>query len=229
MPNPNALQVRLDDEVVIEGTVAYPMEAHICTIVQPNADGEAQVYLSSAPFEFRLIRSSRNESGDRVHRVFARPLTVFSHPLNGLDSVTLETFLIRDRRRARGIAAVLEDLVGSGGVSDDLADGLEAVTEGTVGAAFAVVGGLGRLFARILRGLDNRLIIHDIGTQPVPSLPEVGRDEAWGRGTGDKGYFSVRFDKVSLARPEQTSRPPRLPPKVERLLEAYLGHSGAGD
>lgn len=223
MANENALQIRLDDEVVLERTVAYPMEAHICTIAQPNVGDEAQIYLSNAPFEFRLLRSRRNGDRDRVHRVFARPLTVFSHPLAGLDSVTLETFLIRDRRRARGIAAVLQDVADKDdGVIGDLADGLEAVTSSAVGAAFALAGGVARLFAKILQGLDNRIIIHDIGTQPVPPLPLVGRDEPWGRGTGDKGSFSVRFEKVMLSRPDQTLRPPKLPPRVEQLLEAYL-------
>ncbi len=224
MSNPNALQILLDDEIVLERNVAYPMEAHICTIAQPNTNGDAQIYLSNIPFDFRLRRGRRNADGDRAHRVFARPLIVFSHPLVDLDSVTLETFLIRDRRRARGIAAVLQDVVDADtGVTGALATALESVTSMAFGAAFAVARGVGRTLASILRNLENRVIIHDIGSQPVPQLPVVGRDEPWGQGTGDKGYLSVRFEKVTLSRPEQTLRPPKLPPEVERLLEAYLG------
>lgn len=193
------------------------MQAYVCSIAQPNTDGDAQIYVSNAAFRFRRAGADRHD-GDLVHRFLARPLTIFSHPLDGLDAVTLETFLIRDRRHARDVASVLDDILdGDGSIASQLAEGIAAVTNPTVGAVFGVAKAVARGIAAILRHQRNRLIVYDVGTQPVEPLGDH-REESWGEGTGDKGFFRLHFDKVRVANPRAV-KPPTLPASIQALLD----------
>lgn len=220
MPH-NTLQIFIND-IYFDRPSLSIMWGYIATFARAGVDGDFQMYLS--PASFRIVRIDRPGRADLVHRYDGDGLLVGSFPTEGLESVSLTTFFVRDVAKHRDAGALLADLFRDHGAGDELADALEPLVQRLprVGAVASMVlrlpRALGVLIGQLLKSRKDAIKIYGEGSMRVQGLAEDFAAR-WGVNEGDKGFFNTSWDFCTTKDPYAMVTSLELP----RTLQERLG------
>ena len=222
MPKENTLQIYLKS-IHFDRAAARVMWVYVVSFVRRNSDGAVQMYAS--PTSFQIIRPPGRDK--LVHEWNGAGAMVGTMPTENLDSVSLTTFLIRDRKKGRAFGEFLLETFKD--------DGDGSAVAGLVGSAVAAGAGpgaaiaatllkitppLARFIGKALRRRKDVLRIYGDGVIPFDEDEDFEDDvHLWsGHRGGDKGYFTTVWDFRDTHNPAAALRPIHLPEDLKKRL-----------
>jgi len=222
MSNDNTLQIYLD-KIHFDRPTTMFMWAYVVTFVRANVDGDVQMYVSPASFRIRRIDSP---GPDLVHDWDADGLLIASLPTENLESVSVTTFLIRDKRKMRKAGEFLterfKDDKDGARIAKLLGDAISAIP-GAGGVAASVVLKVAPAFAtligKVLMQLEDKPRIYGDGTLRFDDADDF-RDtiQRWSINRSDRGYFTTYWDFRKTTNPSSPVNTVTLPEWLRERL-----------
>ncbi len=219
----NTLQIALRS-IWFDRATTMSMWGYVVTIGQRNLDQDGLVYIS--PMSFKVRRDGHIATKcDRVHKWDGIGEIVYSTPWVGLESVRLDAYFIRDKRRLRDTGALLSDIFGDSGQGKVIADSIAiAVTAANpvAGVVLKLVPPVIKLVGDILSNQKDGIRIHATGSLrsgDIERLDETSEGVIpWGEAPGDKGFFETDWDLVTTSNPDAHVIVPAFPEEILKQL-----------
>lgn len=218
----NTLQV-FANEIHLDRPTTHTMWGYVVSLARRNTDGETQVYVS--PRSFRVRRDGRSwTKDDTVKRFEGEGVLLFSTAWKQLTTVHLDTYFVRDNKKIRDAGHLMKEILGDDGAAARVAKDLAAALSksSVAGSVVSVSAQVGAFIGGVVAKRRDRIKVHATGSFRVRDIlgPNELEDElVWGRrDPGDKGYFGLSVDRVTLPDPDAAIVPLKFPKAVENKL-----------
>lgn len=230
----NAVQIALKS-IHFDRRTRRSMWGYVVGLVQRNTDGSGQLFISDGSFRVRRDNDPKTRV-DQVYTYDADGKIIFSTQTDGLESINLSLFFIRDRRRLREFGALLENTFSENElgakIAKAVADSLKAGNP--VGSlVFELVPEAMQFVGKLMAEKRDQVLIRAEGSlrmSTIADLVENDMDDAftWGESQADKGFFTIDVDLVTMTNPHASVTFVTFPDALRDRVAGIVNEQPAG-